>query len=285
MNLTDVDDRIIQQSAAAGKSLARLHRGLRPGLPRGRRHPAPGAPRARRQGHRAHRRDGGAHPAAAASGHTYDERGLGLLPHRHVPRLRQALPHRLRAASWTARASTPTSTTRRTPATSSCGRPARRASPSGTPPLGPGRPGWHIECSAMSMKYLGETLDIHAGGVDLIFPHHENEIAQSEAATGKPFARFWLHSEHLMVEGQKMSKSLGNFYTLRDLLGQGYAAGGRPLPARLRALPQAAQLHLRRAEGRRDRHRAAAQLQAAPGHRTVPRGTTRSWPRAPPRPG
>jgi cysteinyl-tRNA synthetase len=89
--------------------------------------------------------------------------------------------------------------------------------------LGEGRPGWHIECSVMSMKYLGETLDIHAGGVDLIFPHHENEIAQSEALTGKPFVRYWLHSEHLIVEGQKMSKSLGNFYTLRDLLQMGYA--------------------------------------------------------------
>jgi cysteinyl-tRNA synthetase len=88
--------------------------------------------------------------------------------------------------------------------------------------LGPGRPGWHIECSAMAMKYLGETLDIHAGGVDLTFPHHENEIAQSEAATGKPFVRYWLHSEHLIVEGQTMSKSLGNFYTLRDLLERGY---------------------------------------------------------------
>ena len=77
--------------------------------------------------------------------------------------------------------------------------------------IGPGRPGWHIECSAMAMRYLGETLDIHTGGVDLAFPHHENEIAQSEALTGKPFARFWLHSEHLMVEGQPMSKSLGNF--------------------------------------------------------------------------
>jgi cysteinyl-tRNA synthetase len=85
-------------------------------------------------------------------------------------------------------------------------------------PLGPGRPGWHIECSVMAIKYLGETLDIHAGGVDLIFPHHENEIAQSEALTGKPFARFWLHSEFLLVEGQKMSKSLGNYYTLRDIL-------------------------------------------------------------------
>lgn len=89
-------------------------------------------------------------------------------------------------------------------------------------PFGDGRPGWHIECSAMAMSYLGETLDIHAGGVDLIFPHHENEIAQSEAITGKPFARFWLHSEHLHIESQKMSKSLGNFYTLRDLLEMGY---------------------------------------------------------------
>jgi cysteinyl-tRNA synthetase len=88
--------------------------------------------------------------------------------------------------------------------------------------LGMGRPGWHIECSVMAMKYLGETLDIHTGGVDLIFPHHENEIAQSEALTGKPFVRYWLHSEHLSVDGQKMSKSLGNFYTLRDLVDKGY---------------------------------------------------------------
>src|SRR3989442_2188719 len=88
--------------------------------------------------------------------------------------------------------------------------------------LGKGRPGWHIECSAMAMKYLGETLDIHTGGVDLMFPHHENEIAQSEAATGKPFARYWLHAEHLLVEGEKMSKSLGNFYTLRDLFAKGH---------------------------------------------------------------
>ena len=89
-------------------------------------------------------------------------------------------------------------------------------------PFGDGRPGWHIECSAMAMSYLGETLDIHAGGVDLIFPHHENEIAQSESITGKPFSRYWLHSEHLHIEAQKMSKSLGNFYTLRDLLEEGY---------------------------------------------------------------
>jgi cysteinyl-tRNA synthetase len=84
------------------------------------------------------------------------------------------------------------------------------------------RPGWHLECSVMSMKSLGKTFDIHTGGVDLIFPHHENEIAQSEAYTGKKFVNFWLHNEHLMVEGKKMSKSLGNFYTLRDLLSLGY---------------------------------------------------------------
>ncbi len=88
--------------------------------------------------------------------------------------------------------------------------------------LGKGRPGWHIECSAMSMKYLGETFDIHCGGVDNMFPHHENEIAQSEAATGKQFVRYWMHNEHLQVEGKKMSKRLGNFYTLRDLLAKGY---------------------------------------------------------------
>jgi cysteinyl-tRNA synthetase len=88
---------------------------------------------------------------------------------------------------------------------------------------GEGRPGWHIECSVMAMKYLGETIDIHTGGVDLVFPHHENEIAQSEALTGKQFVRYWMHAEHLMVEGQKMSKSLGNFYTLRDILEKGYS--------------------------------------------------------------
>ncbi len=89
-------------------------------------------------------------------------------------------------------------------------------------PFGDGRPGWHIECSAMAMSYLGETLDIHAGGIDLVFPHHENEIAQSESITGHTFARYWLHSEHLHIESQKMSKSLGNFFTLRDLLEKGH---------------------------------------------------------------
>ncbi len=99
---------------------------------------------------------------------------------------------------------------------------AKEDEPSWDSPWGKGRPGWHIECSAMSMRYLGETIDIHAGGEDLVFPHHENEIAQSEATTGKQFVRYWLHAKHLLVNGEKMSKSKGNFFTLRDLLEKGY---------------------------------------------------------------
>ena len=90
-------------------------------------------------------------------------------------------------------------------------------------PWGPGRPGWHLECSAMSMKYLGRTFDIHTGGIDNMFPHHEDEIAQSEAANSCKFVNYWLHCEHLTIDKKKMSKSLGNFYTLRDLLNKGYS--------------------------------------------------------------
>jgi cysteinyl-tRNA synthetase len=99
---------------------------------------------------------------------------------------------------------------------------AREGEPVWETSVGPGRPGWHLECSAMSMALLGENFDIHTGGVDNIFPHHENEIAQSEGATGGPFARYWLHAEHLVVEGEKMAKSKGNFFTLRDLLEKGH---------------------------------------------------------------
>lgn len=101
--------------------------------------------------------------------------------------------------------------------------PATAEEPAWDASIGRGRPGWHIECSAMSMKYLGETFDIHVGGVDLIFPHHENEIAQSEGATGKQFVRYWLHFEHLKVEGQTMSKSKGNYFTVRDLMEKGFS--------------------------------------------------------------
>jgi len=104
--------------------------------------------------------------------------------------------------------------------------PASPTEPAWDTPIGRGRPGWHIECSAMSMKYLGETFDIHVGGVDLIFPHHENEIAQSEGATGKEFVRYWLHFEHLKVDGETMAKSKGNYFTFRDLTAKGYSAAG-----------------------------------------------------------
>jgi cysteinyl-tRNA synthetase len=102
--------------------------------------------------------------------------------------------------------------------------PASDKEPAWDTEIGRGRPGWHIECSAMSMKYLGESFDIHAGGIDLVFPHHENEIAQSEGATGKPFVRYWIHFEHLKVEGETMSKSKGNYYTFRDITAKGYSA-------------------------------------------------------------
>ena len=115
--------------------------------------------------------------------------------------------------------------------------------------IGTGRPGWHIECSAMATKYLGESFDLHAGGEDLMFPHHENEIAQSESACGCTFARHWMHVRFLLVEGRKMSKSEGNFYTLRDLLLKGLPRVGDPVPAAERAVPAPAELHLRRADG------------------------------------
>src|ERR1700688_172829 len=108
--------------------------------------------------------------------------------------------------------------------------------------IGPGRPGWHIECAAMALKYLGDTLDIHSGGVDLTFPHHENEIAESEAATGKTFVRYWLHAEHLLINQEVMSKSAGNFATLREL----FLHGHKPSSIRflLASVPYRSQLNL-----------------------------------------
>ncbi len=97
----------------------------------------------------------------------------------------------------------------------------KEGEPEWASPYGSGRPGWHLECSAMSMKYLGESFDLHTGGVDNIFPHHENEIAQSEGATGRPFVKYWMHAAHLMVDGEKMAKSKGNFHTVRDLIKNG----------------------------------------------------------------
>jgi cysteinyl-tRNA synthetase len=117
-------------------------------------------------------------------------------------------------------------------------------------PWGEGRPGWHIECSVMSMSELGETFDIHCGGVDLVFPHHEDEIAQSEGATGRPFARYWLHGEFLQIEGEKMAKSIGNVATPPGPRRARHPAVVHPLRLPDGALPQQAQLHARGARGR-----------------------------------
>ena len=132
-------------------------------------------------------------------------------------------------------------------------------------PWGRGRPGWHIECSAMALNLLGERLDLHTGGVDLVFPHHENEIAQSEGAIGHQWVSHWAHGEFLMVEGQKMSKSLGNFFTLRDLVGEGRRPDDVPLRDPEQPLPEAVQLQLRGGAGRRGDAR-------SPAHVPIPHG-------------
>lgn len=222
MNITDVDDRIINEAAAAGKSIGeytevytkafledaatlRLERPER--LVRATEHIADMVALIRRLSEKSYtyRSDGSIYfriakfPGYGKLSHTDFS---GIRPGARVDTDKYDKADARDFALWKAR---------------------KEGEPFWETELGPGRPGWHIECSAMAMKYLGETLDIHAGGVDLTFPHHENEIAQSEAATGKPFVRYWLHCEHLIVEGQTMSKSLGNFYTLRDLLERGYA--------------------------------------------------------------
>jgi cysteinyl-tRNA synthetase len=150
--------------------------------------------------------------------------------------------------------------------------PTNETEPTWDSAIGRGRPGWHIECSAMSMKYLGETFDIHAGGIDLVFPHHENEIAQSEGATGKPFVNYWLHFEHLKVEGETMSKSKGNYYTLRDLTAKGHSPRG--IRYFLLSVPYSKQLNLtfdalrgaeKTVESLRDFHARLSEARTEPG--------------------
>jgi cysteinyl-tRNA synthetase len=150
--------------------------------------------------------------------------------------------------------------------------PVSKTEPAWDSSIGRGRPGWHIECSAMSMKYLGETFDLHAGGIDLVFPHHENEIAQSEGATGKQFVRYWLHFEHLKVEGETMSKTKGNYYTLRDLKAKGYSPAG--IRYFLLSVPYSKQLNLtfdalrgaeKTVEGLRDFYARLSEARTEPG--------------------
>ena len=210
MNITDVDDKIIRDAAAAGIAIGELTERHTAHVPRG---PGPAAHHDARHhapGDRAHRRHGGPDRDAPRAG--------PCLPHR---RRLDLLPHRLagrRTADW--RASTPTrnGSGERVEADEydkddvrdfALWKAAKPGEPSWSTAVGEGRPGWHIECSAMSMRYLGPSFDIHTGGVDLVFPHHEDEIAQSEAATGQPFVRTWLHCAHLQMGGQKMAKRVG----------------------------------------------------------------------------
>ena len=222
MNITDVDDRIIQQAMAAGKSLPEYTKAYTAAFLED-----AAALRLERPEHLVNATDHIEDMAAAIKrlserGYTYESEGsvyfriasfpdYGKLSHIDVSGIRAGArvdtdrydkENARDFALWKA---------------------PKPGEPFWNTEIGPGRPGWHIECSVMSMKYLGETLDIHGGGIDLTFPHHENEIAQSEALTGKPFARFWLHSEHLILESQTMSKSIGNVVTLRDLMAQGHA--------------------------------------------------------------
>ena len=220
MNLTDVDDKTIRGAREAGVGLRefteRYARSFFAGLQALRVKPASRYPRATE------------HVAEMielidrllAAGHAYRADGNVFFDVASFPRygrLARLEPEQMRA---TARVEED-AFGKRDPRDFALWKAAKEGEPAWESPFGPGRPGWHLECSAMSMKYLGETFDLHLGGADLIFPHHENEIAQSEAATGRPFARTWLHCAHLLVDGAKMSKSLGNFHTLEELLDGG----------------------------------------------------------------
>jgi cysteinyl-tRNA synthetase len=233
MNVTDVDDRIIEQATAAGTGIAQLtcryEQAFHEELRAVRAQEAEFYPRA--TGHVEEMML--LIERLLAGGHAYQVDGdvyfrvasfpsYGALSHLDRSGLRPGV--RVAADKYEKESATDFALWKRA-------RPEdERVGAAWEAPFGRGRPGWHIECSAMAMRYLGETLDIHAGGVDLLFPHHENEIAQSEAATGRPFARFWLHSEHVVdATGAKMSKSEGNFVTLHELL----EAGHDPLAIRL----------------------------------------------------
>ena len=221
MNVTDVDDRIIQNAAAAGIEHSRIHREIHPGVSRGYRRAAHRDARGTGPRHRSHRRHGRAdREACRKKGFTYNSDGSIYYRIAKFPEYGKLSKIDLTGMQAGARVDVDQyeKDDARDFALWKAPKPGEHFWETR---IGPGRPGWHIECSAMAMKYLGDTLDIHTGGVDLAFPHHENEIAQSEAATGHPFVRLWLHAEHLIIDGEKMSKSLGNFYTLRDLFAKG----------------------------------------------------------------
>ena len=239
MNITDIDDKIIRGAAAEGIGIDELaerwiERFLEDAADPA--HDDAGRPA---PGDRPHPRDGRPRRAPARrrvtpTGPTDGSIFFRIASWPAYGRLARLDPEQLRVGE---RVEPPTSTRRTTSATSSCGRGPKAGEPSWETAIGTGRPGWHLECSAMSMRYLGETFDVHTGGVDLVFPHHEDEIAQSEAATGRPFVRTWLHCAHLQMGGRKMAKSEGNIARVADLLAGGvspralrYALLAGPLP-------------------------------------------------------
>ena len=232
-----------QARGRAGEDDRRGHRAGHRDLPSGSRVPPHPAGRGLSEGDRLHPADGRARRAADRARRGVQGGGrLGLLRDRQVPRLRQALAPRHARGEDAARACSRTTTRRRTRRTSRSGRrPSPRTRRSGAAwdsPWGRGRPGWHLECSAMAMDLLGETLDLHCGGIDLVFPHHEDEIAQSEAATGKPFARMWSHGAFLLMDGAKMAKRVGNV-AHRAGAARGRRLGGRAPALRVQhPLPQ-----------------------------------------------
>jgi len=221
MNVTDVDDKIIARAAEAGVTLADLTdeftESFRQGMETLRIVPASAYPRATE-----HIDDMVALiQRLLDSGHAYDVGGnifFRVESFANYGQLARLQPDEMQATDRVAG----DDFGKQDPRDFALWKVAQPGEPSWPAPFGDGRPGWHIECSAMSMSFLGETFDLHLGGADLMFPHHENEIAQSEAATGKPFVRHWMHCQHLIVDGTKMSKSLGNFRTLEQLQAEGH---------------------------------------------------------------
>ncbi|MBN2558602.1 MAG: cysteine--tRNA ligase [Clostridia bacterium] len=214
-NFTDIDDRMITRSAEEGITVRELaDRNITEYF---------------KDAHALNIRDADEHPRATdnigeiiklikkieANGFAYELDGDVYFDTSAYPGYGKLSGHRMEELEAGARVQA--DSRKRNPADFALWKAEKPGEPSWGSPWGKGRPGWHIECSAMSMRYLGDTLDIHSGGQDLIFPHHENEVAQSEAATGKPFARFWLHNGFINVDNEKMSKSLGNFFTVRDV--------------------------------------------------------------------
>ena len=259
MNITDIDDKIIKGATAAGSSIGELADRYLDALPGRRRSARDDPPRRHAAGDRAHRRDRRPSSGRCSNGATPIEPTTA--------RSSSASPRGPPTAGWPGSIPRQLRVGERVEADEyakddvrdfALWKGPKPGEPSWSTAIGDGRPGWHIECSAMSMAHLGPSFDLHTGGVDLIFPHHEDEIAQSEAATGQPFVGTWLHCAHLQMGGEKMAKSTGNIARVRELLDDGRLAAGAALRADRRPLPSEPQSLAGLAGGGRGRARPAA---------------------------